>query len=130
MRNVESSSVVAKNLAQALPDTAGWVDTRGMLLSGRAIVTGGDTVGAGFVVRAISVAVAAVSVVGYPAPGIIARAVEDATDLTPVIAQRDNAVHVGRALASCPPSRAGHKWAAERAILHRLGSEAVSVLAD
>jgi GNAT superfamily N-acetyltransferase len=130
MRNVESTSAVAKQLAHALPDTAGWIDTRGMLLSGRATIIGGDTVGAGFVVRAMSDALAVVSVVGYPAHHLIATAVEDATDMTPVIAQPDNAVHVGQALASCPRSSAGHRWAPERAVLHRLGSESASVLAD
>jgi len=130
MRNVESSSVVAKHLAQALPDTAGWVDTRGMLLSGRATISRGDTGGEGFVVRVMSGAIAVVSVVGYPAHDVIARAVDDATELTPVIAQRDNAVHVGQALALCPPSSLGHRWAPERAVLHRLSSEAVSVPAD
>jgi hypothetical protein len=129
MRNVESSAL-AKDLAQALPDTAEWVDTRGMLLSGRAIVSGGDTVDEGFVVRAMSGAVSVVSVVGYPAHTVIARAIEDATDMTPVIAQRDNATHVGQALVSCPPSRVGRRWAPERAILHRLNSERVSVLTD
>jgi hypothetical protein len=130
MRNVESSSAVAKHLAQALPDTAGWVDTRGMLLSGRATISRGDTGGEGFVVRVMSGAIAVVSVVGYPAHDVIARAVDDATELTPVIAQRDNAVHVGQALALCPPSSVGHRWAPERAVLHRLSSEAVSVPAD
>ena len=77
--NAESSSEVAKRLARALPDTAAWVDTRGMLLSGRASVSGGDTIEAGFVVRAMSGALAVVSVVGFPAHAVIAQAVADAT---------------------------------------------------
>lgn len=130
MRNVESTSAIVKQLAHALPDAAGWIDTRGMLLSGRATIIGGDTVGAGFVVRAMSGALAVVSVVGYPAHHLIARAVEDATDMTPVIAQPDNAVHVAQALASCPRSSAGHGWAPERAVLHRLSPDSATALAD
>jgi len=130
MRNVESSSVVARDLARALPDTAGWVDTRGMLLSGRATISGGDTVDQGFVVRAMSGSALVVSVVGYPAHAVIAQTVEDATDVTPVIAQRNNAVHVGQALASCAASSVGHRWAPERALLHRLSAEPMPVVTD
>ncbi|MGH9196784.1 MAG: hypothetical protein ACRD1T_13700 [Acidimicrobiia bacterium] len=52
--NPDSASATARSLAQALPDTPGWVDTRGMLLSGRATITGGRTLDEGFVVRAMS----------------------------------------------------------------------------
>jgi GNAT superfamily N-acetyltransferase len=101
-----------------------------MLLSGRAAVSGGDSVDAGFVVRAMSGALAVVSVVGCPAHDVIAQAVQDATDMTPVIAQRDNAMHVGQALDVCTPSSTGHRWAPERAILHRVGSDTPSAVTD
>lgn len=130
MPNLDASSVTARNLARALPDTPGWVDTRGMLLSGRAAILGGDTVDAGFVVRVMSGALAVVSVVGYPAHPVIAQAVEDATDMTPVITHPDNAVHVGRALTSCPASSSGHQWTSERAVLHRLSAPTPSALTD
>jgi RimJ/RimL family protein N-acetyltransferase len=126
----ESSSAHARSLARALPDTPGWVDIRGMLLSDGATISGGNTVDEGFVVRALSGALAVVGVVGHPPHAAIAQAIEDATDMTPVIAQHDNASHVGQALASCSPSRAGHGWAPERAVLHRLTSSSFSPPAD
>lgn len=79
MPNLDASSVTARNLARALPDAPGWVDTRGMLLSGRATIIGGATVDAGFVVRVMAGALAVVSGVGYPAYPVIAQAVEDAS---------------------------------------------------
>ena len=61
---LESSSAIARQLAQALPDTPGWVDIRGMLLSTSAVVSGGATVDESFVVRAMSGALSVVGVVG------------------------------------------------------------------
>jgi GNAT superfamily N-acetyltransferase len=111
---------LASRLAKALPDTPAWVDIRGMLFTGRAEVMGGQTVEEGFVVRALSGALAVVGVVGRPPHDAIARAVADATDMTPVIAQRENADHVGAALASCPASTANIGWQPEPVIMHVL----------
>jgi GNAT superfamily N-acetyltransferase len=130
MDPLKPGSSIAPNLAKSLPDTPGWIDVRGMLLSGHAIVSGGETVEAGFVVRTMSGPLAVVAVVGFPAHAAIAQAVEDVTDMTPVIVQRDNADHVGRALASSPPSTSGRGWTPERAILHRLPSESTVDVSD
>jgi RimJ/RimL family protein N-acetyltransferase len=109
-----------KRLAKALPDAPGWIDTRGMLLSDGAVVSGGDSIETGFVVRASSGALSAIAVVGRPAHDAIVRAVDGVTDMTPVLSQPDNAAHVATALASCPPSRAGITWRPERVVLHDL----------
>jgi hypothetical protein len=120
----------AQRLARALPDTPRWVDTRGMLLSGRAEVFAADAPDAAFVVRVLSGALAAVSVVGRPSEHAIYQAVDGTTDMTPVLAQLDNAGHVGDALAACPASVAGQTWTPEHAIVHRLSDVAVSGLAE
>ncbi len=114
------STSIPLRLAKSLPDTPDWIDIRGMLLSGRATVPGGDSVDGGFVVRALSGALAVVGVVGRPAHEHIAHAVEGVTDMTPVIAQHDNAEHVRQALSASPASSSGHAWTPECAILHRL----------
>jgi GNAT superfamily N-acetyltransferase len=124
--DAEPSSSIAWSLAKALPDTPGWVDVRGMLLSGRATVSGGETIDAGFVVRAVSGALAVAGVVGCPPYDAIARAVDGVTDMTPVIAQRDNAAHVGQALATCQTSPSGKRWTPERAVLHGLTAPPLS----
>src|SRR5512138_1735941 len=81
-----------------------------MLASGHALVTGGDTVENGFVVRVAHGAVSAVAIVGQPPPASIADAVAGTTELTPVVVQSADAPHVEQAL--------GGAWARERAILH------------
>lgn len=102
---------LATDLAAALPDEPRWLETRAMLASGHATVTGGDTVDGGFVVRVVHGAVSAVAVAGQPPPGSIVDAVNGTTELTPVLAQPVDALHVARAL------RDGG-WIRERAILH------------
>ena len=130
MSEIEVSSPTAQRLARALPDAPCWVDTRGMLLSGRAEVFAADARDATFVVRVFSGALAAVSVVGRPAAHAIYQAVDGTTDMTPVLAQLDNAGYVGDALAACPASVAGQTWTPEHAIVHRLSDTAVPRLAD
>ena len=105
---------LASSLAAALPDEPRWLETRAMLASGHAHVSGGETVESGFVVRVAHGAVSAVSVVGQPAPAAIVEAVTGTTELTPVLAQTADAAHVGRALRL-----GGGDWTRERAILHR-----------
>ena len=114
---------LAIDLAAALPDEPRWLETRAMLASGDAIVTGGETVESGFVVRVVRGAVSAVAVVGQPPPESIAEAVDRTTELTPVVAQPADAPHVEQALR-----QAGNNWTRERAILH-LRDAAVSVAA-
>jgi RimJ/RimL family protein N-acetyltransferase len=101
---------LAIDLAAALPDEPRWLETRAMLASGHATITGGGTVEGGFVVRVAHGAVSAIAVVGQPPPESIADAVAGTTELTPVLAQAADAPHVEQAL--------GDGWTRERAILH------------
>ena len=96
------------------PDEPRWLETRAMLASGHAVITGGETVETGFVVRVAHGAVSAVAVVGRPPAWAIAGAVSGATELTPVIAQTSDADHVAAALGSADR----RTWTSERAILH------------
>ena len=96
------------------PDEPRWLETRAMLASGHAVITGGETVETGFVVRVAHGAVSAVAVVGQPPASAIAEAVSGATELTPVIAQTSDADHVAAALGSAND----RAWTSERAILH------------
>jgi RimJ/RimL family protein N-acetyltransferase len=115
----------ASGLAAALPDEPQWLEIRAMLSSGHAVVTGGDTVDSGFVVRVAHGAVSAVAVVGHPPAAAIAEAVAGATELTPVIAQTSDAAHVAESLRSAAP----RSWTGERAILH-LRDESVPLRAS
>ena len=110
---------LARELAARLPDEPRWLEVRGMLLSGGAAITGGDSVETGFVARLLHDAFSAVAVVGAPPAEAIVAATEGVTPMTPLLAQTDNARHVGSALAQCH----GPAWAGERAILHRLSLE-------
>ena len=101
-------------LPAALPDEPRWLETRAMLASGHAVITGGETIETGFVVRVAHGAVSAVAVVGRPPASAIAEAVSGATELTPVIAQTSDADHVAAALGSADQ----RTWTSERAILH------------
>ena len=109
---------LAVDLAAALPDEPRWLETRAMLASGDAIVTGGESVESGFVVSVVRGAVSAVAVVGQPPPESIAAAVavDRTTELTPVVAQPADAAHVEQALR--PRSGQAPRWTRERAILH------------
>ena len=113
-----------KSLAAALPDEPRWLETRAMLASRHAEVTGGETIEAGFVVRVVHGAVSAVAVVGHPPAAAIAEAVAGTTELTPVIAQTSDATHVAEALRSLQHGR----WTSERAILHLREDSASSPL--
>jgi hypothetical protein len=104
------------SLISSLPDSPGWVDVRGMLRSGHAEVSGGDSVASGFVVRVRHGALSAVGVVGRPAAEAIGRAVDGVTDTTPLVAQTGNAEYVQRSLDLWRPGQ----WSAERAIMHEL----------
>jgi len=111
---------LARDLANRLPDVPRWLETRALLLSGRAEITGGRSVEGGFVARIVQDALRVIAVVGCPPTDAIVRATDGVTSMTPVLAQTDNSEHVGRALAEAP----GLPWAAERAILHLLPTQA------
>lgn len=101
-------------LAAALPDEPRWLEPRGMLLTGRATISGGSTVSEGFVVRIVQGAVSAVAVVGRPPCDAIAAALDGTTELTPIVAQPGDAPH----LLQCLRLAGGDGWTSERAILH------------
>ena len=107
---------VARRLAGELPDEPHWLETRAMLLSGHAHVTGGDSVAAGFVVRLVHRALSVVAVVGQPDRDAIVEAVADVTGFTPIIAQTADRSHIAHALGV----KGDSGWTSERAILHRL----------
>jgi hypothetical protein len=64
----------------------------------------------------------AVAVVGRPPSDAIARAVEGTTEMTPVIAQADNADYVAHALNESTPV-ASTAWRGEPVILHTIKSD-------
>ena len=105
-----------RELLGVVEDAPRWIETRAMLLSGRATVTGGRNPVDGFVVKAQYDAVSAVSVVGRPPCAAIQAALDDLTPQTPLIVQKDNAAWV----ADCLGSSAAGPWQPERVILHRL----------
>lgn len=120
-----SGNELVRRLTAALADEPRWIDVRGMLLSGRAEVTGGTdpaTCGLdnqGFVVRLVHGAVSVVGVIGRPPCEALRAAISDVTDLTPVIVQTHQADWVRRCLET--DDRAGAPaWRGERTIVHRL----------
>jgi hypothetical protein len=111
--------MTGSELLGVVEDTPRWIETRAMLLSGRATVTGGRNLADGFVVRAQYDAVSAVAVGGRPPSAAILAALDDLTPQTPLIVQKDNAAWV----ADCLRSGAAGPWQPERVILHRLAGE-------
>jgi GNAT superfamily N-acetyltransferase len=105
-----------RELAHHLPDAPRWLETRALLLSGFAEITGGTSVQSGFVARVVRDAISAIAVVGCPPASAVVGATEGITEMTPIIAQVDNAEHVRRALEHAR----GPDWRGERAILHTL----------
>jgi len=104
-------SLVDAALSRA-PDLPRWVDTRGMLLSGRAEVfapaaAGGAVEGAIVVVRDAALA----SVAGRPPAGAIATVVRSLAGDVNVLAQMEDADYVARALDG---------WRRRTAIIHVL----------
>jgi GNAT superfamily N-acetyltransferase len=94
-------------LASGVPDEPRWLETRGMLLSGRCRLLGNPSFVDGFVLRATDTPL--VVVVGRPRPDLIEQAA-DRQDLY-VLAQSNNASHVSNALPT---------WRRTTAILHVL----------
>jgi RimJ/RimL family protein N-acetyltransferase len=89
-----------------VPDLPRWIDTRGMLLSGRAevhaLTAGGDLPGLIVVVRDSAL----VSIVGRPSESSIADAIAPLSGDVNVLAQMEDADYVARALASGRRQRA------------------------
>ena len=113
---------VAARLLTALPDVPRWIETRSMLLSPHVQLFAGVTFDEGIVVRLLHEAMVAVSVVGRPHAAALAAALDGITPMTPVVAQQDNAVHVGELLKAVGPSLDGRGWSAERMLFHTLGA--------
>ena len=91
-------------------DEPRWIDTRGMLLSGRARVHADSSrIDAGIVVVVPDSAL--VSIVGRPDTLLIARTVAELAGDVNVLAQMEDADHVGRALP---------QWRRRRALIHVL----------
>ena len=92
------------------PDAPRWIDTRGMLLSGRARVYADPVrVEAGLLVVVADSALA--SVVGHPDRALIGHTIAALTGDVNVLAQMEDADHVGRALP---------RWRRSRALIHVL----------
>ena len=117
---VERTSAESDLIALALtrvPDEPRWIDTRGMLLSGRASVhipvTPGDSFPGAIVVVADS---ALASVVGRPPARAICDVIAELSGDVNLLAQMDDADYVGRSLGN---------WRRQRAIIHVLSAPAV-----
>lgn len=115
------SSLLAVTLSR-VPDEPRWIDTRGMLLSGRADVIpapppAGQLTGAALVVVRDS---ALVSIVGRPPSPLIEDVVASLAGDVNVLAQMEDADYVARALAG---------WRRRRAIVHILPAARLRELA-
>jgi GNAT superfamily N-acetyltransferase len=111
----------AAGLAAALPDIARWIETRAMLQSSHASVSGTPSAGA-FVVRVVHGAISALAVVGRPSAGAIISGLDGITPLTPLVAQADNADYIEQILLAPPLDADG--WQRERVIAHQVGEPA------
>jgi RimJ/RimL family protein N-acetyltransferase len=112
---VQGTSTPATLVARALtrvPDLPHWVDTRGMLLSGRALVrapAGSDPAGDPFIAVVPDAALA--SVVGRPSHDEIRAAIASLRGDVNLLAQVEDAEETGRALGG---------WRRRSAIIHTL----------
>ena len=84
------------DLARTLLDTPRWVETRAMLLNGKAVVTGLSGDRRHFV--AASTAWPLIGVVGRPEPAFIAGAAAEAADDVTLLCAEEHADHVATAL--------------------------------
>lgn len=110
-RTPADSTLIAFALTR-VPDLPRWIDTRGMLLSGRAVVhsqSAPDEATPGFVVVVADSALA--SIVGRPADDAVAGQLTRLSGDVNVLAQMEDADAVGRALG---------RWRRQRAIIHVL----------
>ena len=110
-RTSADSSLIAFALTR-VPDLPRWIDTRGMLLSGRAVVhsqSAPDEATSGFIVVVADSALA--SIVGRPADEEVAGQLTRLSGDVNVLAQMEDADAVGRALG---------RWRRQRAIIQVL----------
>lgn len=109
---VQRASGDGSLLAGALtrvPDLPQWIDTRGMLLSGRALVWAAERDLSGFIAVVPDAALA--SVAGRPAVSIVQEAVASLVGDVNVLSQMEDADYVGSALQG---------WQRQRALIHIL----------
>lgn len=99
-----------EDLARTLPDTAGWVDIRGLLLSGRCRL---HSDAAGHAARSTRTPLAAA--VGRPGPATLGRALQGGGPDLRLLARPEDAAAVAAALAAVQPG-----WTTGGAVLHRL----------
>ncbi len=92
-----------------VPDLPRWIDTRGMLLSGRAVVFGGEDPAAGLVAAVPDAALA--SVVGRPPAPVLRQAIGSLTGDVNLLSQMEDADAVAAALPG---------WRRQRALIHVL----------
>ncbi|MBK9315418.1 MAG: GNAT family N-acetyltransferase [Acidobacteria bacterium] len=111
------SFALHKQLAQTLPDIPRWVETRSMLLSGRAQLFGlNEDDDRSYVVRSTESGLA--SVVGVPEKSVIKDALGLDKEIEAVLASVESLDHVSEALPD---------WTACPASLHLPGQDAVSL---
>jgi RimJ/RimL family protein N-acetyltransferase len=96
-----------------VPDLPRWIDTRGMLLSGRSVVFAPCGPDARDLIAAVPDAALA-SVVGRPAVDAVREAILSLTGDVNVLAQNEDAEHVAGALVG---------WRQQRAIIHVLPAD-------
>jgi len=106
----DSPPTSPEDLARTLPDTAGWVDIRGLLLSGRCRL---HSDAGGQAARSTRTPLAAA--VGRPSPATLGQALQGGGSDLRLLARPEDAVAVAAALAACQPG-----WTTGGAILHRL----------
>jgi GNAT superfamily N-acetyltransferase len=108
-RTTLNASLVSLALTR-VPDLPRWIDTRGMLLSGRAVVVATpDLDGTGMISTVPDSSLA--SIIGRPGAETIARAVAGLAGDVNVLSQMEDADYVARALDG---------WRRRRAIIHVL----------
>jgi len=112
-RTALNTSLVCLALTQ-VPDLPRWIDTRGMLLSGRAVVSAPHGLdGAGMIATVPDSALA--SIVGRPPADTIMQVVAAMAGDVNVLSQMEDADYAARALAG---------WRRQRAIIHVLPERA------
>jgi GNAT superfamily N-acetyltransferase len=122
MRDTVGVHALAARLLAELPDVPHWIETRAMLRSPHVQLFAGPSLEDGVVVRLHHGAMVAVSVVGHPHATALASALDGITPMTPVVAQEDNAAHVGQLLKEIGAALDGRTWSAEPMRFHTLAA--------
>jgi GNAT superfamily N-acetyltransferase len=109
---VDGTATLVQRALIRVPDLPHWIDTRGMLLSGRALVrarAGSDPATDPFIAIVPDAALA--SIVGAPADGDIVAAIESLAGDVNVLCQIEDAAAAARALP---------RWQRRTAVIHTL----------